>query len=351
MLILYKYRKTIYSFYQLFGNQTKILENYVDLLRLAEQEEFQSELLQNKQGCLFYDGKSASAAIADLKRTMSRFDYRSNIVFAMFGEPVFLWDLVCICQLNQWQQKYKDQIMIWFDAIYELDALSSLANLNYNHPEWALPLFERKEFCYSANDLAHPLIKPAKRIGNDFRMNGEGKIVIVTGANMAGKSTFLRTIGVNMILAMNGCRVCATALTMKPVELFTNMRMTDNLGKEESYFFAELLRLRQILSRLRLGAPLFILIDEMLKGTNSKDKLTGSKALIKQLIGLRANGIVATHDLALTELAEVYPQNIVNQCFEVHLTGQKLTFDYKLHEGVTRTMNASFLMKKMGIIQ
>lgn len=350
MFILYIHRKKTDSFYQLFGDQTRMLENYLELFRLIEQKEFQSELLKEQQESLLYEGQKASHLIAELQRTMSRFEYRSNIIFAVIGESIFLWDLICIYQLNRWQQKYKDHIGRWFGAIYELDALSSLANLDHNHPEWALPLFEQNEFCFSANDLAHPLINPKKRIGNDFRMNGEGRIVIITGANMAGKSTFLRTIGVNMILAMNGCRVCATWLTMKPVRLFTNMHTTDNLRKEESYFLAELLRLQQMLTMIREGVPLFIMIDEMLKGTNSKDKLSGSKALVEKLIRLQGNGVIATHDLNLTDLAEVFPKNIINQCFDIQLSGEKLIFDYKLHNGVTHTMNASFLMKKMGII-
>ena len=350
LLILYTQHKKIDSFYQLFGNQTEILENYLELFRLAEQKQFHTELLKRIQESLCVEGKPASYAIAGLKQIMSRFEYRSNIIFILTGEFIFLWDLVCIYKLNLWRQKHQDHIAGWFEAIYELDALSSLANFDHNHPEWALPFFERTDFCFSANDLAHPLIKPAKRIGNDFRMNGEGKIVIITGANMAGKSTFLRTIGVNMILATNGCRVCAAWMTMKPVNLFTNMRTTDNLRKEESYFFAELQRLQQMLSLLLTGQPLFIIIDEMLKGTNSKDKLSGSKALIEKLIRLNANGVVATHDLNLTELAEIYPENIINSCFDVHLSPEKLIFDYKLRDGITHTMNASFLMKKMGII-
>jgi hypothetical protein len=350
LFILYLHRKKIHSFYQLFGNQTKILENYLELFRLTEQKEFKSELLRKLQGLLIYEKQQASHVIAQLQRIMSRFEYRSNVIFAMVGQFIFLWDLICIYQLNRWQQEHQDHFGRWFEAIHELDALSSLANLDHNHPEWALPFLERKAFCFSANDLAHPLIKTGKRIGNDFRMNGEGKIMIITGANMAGKSTFLRTIGVNMILAMSGSRVCATWMTMKPVNLFTNMRMTDNLQKEESYFFAELLRLQQILTLLLKGDPLFIMIDEMLKGTNSKDKLSGSKALVEKLIRLRGNGVVATHDLNLTDLAENFPQNVINKCFDVQLSAEKLIFDYKLHDGVTHTMNASFLMKKMGII-
>jgi len=350
MLILYLYRKKIDSFYQLFGHQTTILENYLELFRLSEQKEFQSTLLNQIRQSFRYEGKTASQLIAGLQRIMSRFDYRSNILFILTGELIFLSDLVCIYKLNQWQQKHRDHIIRWFEAIYELDALSSFANLNHNHPEWALPVPDRKDFCFAANDLAHPLIKPEKRIGNDFRMNGEGKVVIITGANMAGKSTFLRTIGVNVILAMNGCRVCASWMTLKPVYLFTNMRTTDNLRKEESYFFAELQRLKQMLTLMQKEIPLFIIIDEMLKGTNSKDKLSGSKALVEKLIRLQGNAVVATHDLSLTELAEIYPENIFNKCFEVHLSSEKWMFDYKLHDGITHTMNASFLMKKMGII-
>lgn len=350
IFILYLHRKKIDSFYQLFGNQTSVLENYLELFQLAEQKEFQSALLKKIRESFFDEGQQASRMIAQLQRIMSRFEYRSNILFILTGEFIFLWDLVCIYRLNHWQQKHKDHIGRWFEAIFELDALSSLANLDHNHPEWALPLFVQEDFCLSANDLAHPLIRPEKRIGNDFRMNGEGKIVIITGANMAGKSTFLRTIGVNLILSMNGCRVCASRMTMKPVNLFTNMRTTDNLRKEESYFFAELQRLQQMLNLLLTGQPLFIIIDEMLKGTNSRDKLSGSKALVEKLIRLHANGVVATHDLNLTELAEIYPENIINKCFEVQLAPEKLIFDYKLHDGITHTMNASFLMKKMGII-
>ncbi|WP_423126305.1 MutS-related protein [Gaoshiqia sp. Z1-71] len=348
--VLYRYRKTISSFYQLFGNQAEILDSYRELLLLIEQKKFDSELLRRLKKQLYSHHKEASRIVTDLRKIMARFDYRANLAFALFAEPIFIWDLICVYQLNRWNRKYKNDILRWFDLIAEFDALSSLANLNHNHPEWALPTFEDDDFCLSANELAHPLIKKEKRIGNDFRMNGRGKIMIITGANMAGKSTFLRTIGVNMVLAMNGCRVCASWFTMKPVSLYTNMRTTDNLQKDESYFFAELLRIQHMLELINQGKQLFVIIDEMLKGTNSEDKLTGSKALTEKLIRLNTNGLVATHDLKLTELADTYPKQISNRCFEVKLAGGNLVFDYKLIDGVTRTMNASYLMKKMKII-
>ena len=167
---------------------------------------------------------------------------------------------------------------------------------------------------------------------------------------MAGKSTFLRTVGINLVLASNGCKVCAESFEFSPVRVYTNMRTSDNLMNDESYFYAELLRLQTMLNLIRTGENLFVIVDEMLKGTNSTDKLNGSKALIRQFISLKTHGIVATHDLGLTELSQIYPSSIKNQCFEVRLQADELNFDYKLTNGVTRTMNATFLMKKMGII-
>ena len=351
VLILVSFGKTIKSFYQLFGNQSKILDKYKKLLQQIEQTEFESDLINNLKQKLSCKNKQASSAVEQLQNTMARFDYRANVLFMLIAEPIFLWDLICTYQLDLWHQRYHNKIEQWFDVIAEIDALSSLANLNYTHPDWSTPTFTNDEFQLSAKELSHPLIKLSKRIGNDFNMTGKGKISIITGANMAGKSTFLRTIGVNMVLAMNGCRVCATHFSLNPIGLYTNMRTTDNLQKDESYFFAELLRLQQMLTLIKEGKPLFIIVDEMLKGTNSTDKLNGSKALVEQLIKLNANGLVATHDLKLTEMATKFPEQITNQCFDVKLGADDLIFDYKLLDGVTSTMNASFLMKKMGIIE
>ncbi len=349
--VLGAWGKTIKNFYQSFGNQSRILANYRELIIQVENEKFESKYLQNLKDQLGCENHKASEIIGQLQKTMSRFDYRANILFVLIAEPIFLWDLQCIYKLDQWHSKYHDKISHWFDIIAEFDALSSLGNLNHIHPDWTEPTFRDEDFILSAKNLGHPIIKSDKRIGNDFNMDGNGKISIITGANMAGKSTFLRTIGVNMILAMNGCMVCAEEFEMQPISLYTNMRTTDNLQNEESYFFAELLRLQQMLERIKNGVPHFIIVDEMLKGTNSTDKLNGSKALVEQLTKLNANGLVATHDLKLTELANQFPDQIMNQCFDVRLTEDNLAFDYKLHKGVTSTMNATFLMKKMGIIQ
>lgn len=348
--ILTYFSSTIKNSYRIFGKQSKVLERYRELFILVEEKEFESNHLNELKQQLFKETKSASQTLRSLQKTMAEFDYRQNILVGFVLNALFIWDLKCVVKLHYWQLKNEKNIHHWFDVIAEFDALSSFANMNHNYQEWALPTFEETEFHYSANELAHPLIKSAKRVGNSFRLHGNGQLVIITGANMAGKSTFLRALGVNVVLALNACRVCASWMALKPVGVFSNMRTTDNLQNDESYFYAELLRLQKMLEKIRKGEELFILIDEMLKGTNSKDKLMGSRELVKQILSLGTSGVVATHDLDLTKMSEDYPDQIFNQCFDVKLEENDLTFDYKLSDGVTSTMNASFLMKRMGII-
>jgi DNA mismatch repair ATPase MutS len=320
------------------------------LLLLIENEVFKSAYLIHQKNKLFNHGLRASQITSSLQKILNQLDYRQNILVGFVLNSLFLWDILCIYRLHKWQKSYGGQLKEWFDVIAEIDSMVSLANFNYNHSEWVVPTIATDGFLIQAENLGHPLIDSVKRIDNHFNLSHEEQIVIITGANMAGKSTFLRTVGINLMLASMGCKVCATAFGFSPVRLFTNMRTTDNLMKDESYFYAELLRLKYMLDLLRQGEKLFIIIDEMLKGTNSIDKLSGSIELLKQLIRLDTHCIVATHDLKLTELFGDYPHTIKNQCFEVNLAGDELQFDYKLKDGVTSTMNATFLMRKMGII-
>jgi DNA mismatch repair ATPase MutS len=320
------------------------------MLLHLEKKSFQSSMLNELKEKLKSKGKSASTITAELQKHLNEFDFRQNILVGFFLNSVFLWDLRCFYKLYQWQLNYEDKLSGWFDVIAEIDALVSFANCNYNHPEWVMPILCDQGFYLNTVEMGHPLIDTSKCVRNTFQINNDLQIVIITGANMAGKSTFLRTVGVNLILAGNGCKVCAEKFEFSPIRIFTNMRTSDNLMNDESYFYAELLRLQTMLNLLRNGENLFVIIDEMLKGTNSIDKLNGSKELIHQLISLKTHGIVATHDLGLTELGQKYPTTISNKCFEVLLQSDELKFDYKLTDGVTRTMNATFLMKKMGII-
>jgi DNA mismatch repair ATPase MutS len=343
------YSKTISKFNKQFESQSKLLSQYADLLWQIESKDFKSDYLINLKANLSVKGKTASLITSELQKILNEFDYRQNILVALVLNSVFLWDVRCLTKLNNWQQNYATDLPQWFEVIAEMDALVSLANCNYNHPEWVTPEVSPSEFTFNTENLGHPLIDEKRCVSNSFQLINQDQITIITGANMAGKSTFLRTVGVNLILASNGCKVCASTFEFSPIRIYTNMRTSDNLMNDESYFYAELLRLQSMLNLLRSGENLFVIIDEMLKGTNSVDKLNGSKELIHQLISLNTHGIVATHDLGLTELAQNIT-SIKNQCFEVQLHNDELNFDYKLTNGVTRTMNATFLMKKMGII-
>jgi hypothetical protein len=348
--IFITYGKTISKFYKQFENQSKVLSRYAEMLHHLEHKSFKSALLNRLTEMLKHENKTASRIIGELQKTLNEFDYRQNILVGFVLNSIFLWDIRCISKLYRWQQTYADDLPRWFEVIAEMDALISLANCNYNHPEWTTPKISGSVYLFIAEEMGHPLIEEKRCVSNPFQITGEEQIVIITGANMAGKSTFLRTVGVNLIMASNGCKVCASGFEFSPVRIYTNMRTSDNLMNDESYFYAELLRLQSMLNLIRDGENLFVIVDEMLKGTNSIDKLNGSKELIRQLISLNTHGIVATHDLGLTKLAQTYPNSIRNQCFEVQLHNDELNFDYKLTEGVTRTMNATFLMKKMGII-
>lgn len=348
--LFFLYSKTIGQFKKAYGLKAKLLNQYVDMLTLIEKKEFKSNYLVQLKSKLYSNGKSASELTFSLQKALNELDYSQNILVGFILDSILLWDIRCIYRLNKWHNDYESYVAQWFDVIAQMDALISFANLNYNHPDWVIPKIAESEGMFHAEDLGHPLIPKEKRIGNSFALNAEERIVIITGANMAGKSTFLRTLGVNLILASQGCRVCATSFSFTPIKLFTHMRTSDNLMKDESYFYAELLRLHLMLELLRQGENLFIIIDEMLKGTNSIDKLNGSVELLKQLIRYKIHCVVATHDLKLTELANEYPHEIKNQCFEVNLSNNDLEFDYKLRNGVTTTMNATFLMRKMGII-
>jgi DNA mismatch repair ATPase MutS len=227
--------------------------------------------------------------------------------------------------------------------------LSSFAGFAFNHPTSVYPEFSDAAFVFKANNLKHPFISDEVSVGNDVKFTGWQQFHIVTGANMAGKSTYLRTVGINMILAMTGCPVLADEFLLTPAELFTGIKTSDSLQDGESYFFAELKRLEMMIRRLEKKEPMFIILDEILRGTNSADKQKGSKALISQLVKLGASGMIATHDLTLGELATVFKNHVINKRFEVETENNELVFDYKLKEGISQNLNASFLMKKMGI--
>ena len=324
----------------------KLLDKYVDLLKLIEQENLTSEKLKTLKVILEGEAK-ASLLIKKLSILANALDTRRSLVPVLIN-IVSLRDLNNVLQLEKWKQKFGERVDKWLQTVAEIDAFISLGGFSFNYPDYEFPICVDDKII-KAKELGHPLIHNKKRVNNDFEIDRLGTLVIITGANMAGKSTFLRTLGVNLILAMMGSVVCARNFEFSPIHLFTNMRTKDSLLKDESYFRAELNRLKLMIDKLQAGERLFVLLDELLKGTNSQDQHLGSVALIEKLILKNACGCLATHDLELSKLEEKYPAEISNNCFEVELNQEELKFDYKLKEGVSQNMNAFFLLKKMGI--
>ncbi len=339
----------INRYFKFFGKKSELLSKYMQLLNVIEKADFKSGYLQKIQNKIVLPQKS-SEVFSQLKSLVKEFEYRQNMVVGALLNSFLLWDVRCVVKLWMWHTKHHKNLAQWLMVIAEVDALISLANYAGNHPEFVYPEIGEDEFVFSTQNLGHPLLKPIKRIANNFEISGWSKVSIITGANMAGKSTFLRTVGVNLILAGIGVPVCATKMKFTPIVLYTNMRTTDSLLKDESYFFAELKRLKGVLDRLRNGEAIFVILDEMLKGTNSIDKLNGSREIIRKLVELTSVTLIATHDLKLSEMEQEFPDKVSNKCFEIKIENEELVFDYKLSDGVTQTMNATFLMKKMGII-
>ncbi|MBU1014268.1 MAG: hypothetical protein KKG99_14815 [Bacteroidetes bacterium] len=348
-LIIGPFVKRINLIHAQLGKKTDLLLKYSTIIKLIEGEKFTSNYLFNlKKNSAIIDN-NASRIIKNLSKISSAFNQRLNMIAGVLLNIFLLWDLIQTIRLENWKKRHKEQLVKWFDVIGEFDALSSLACFAFNNPGYQIPKISEKKFLIQAEEMGHPLIHHKNRINNSIAISGQQQFVIITGANMAGKSTFLRTLGVNMILASVGAPVCAQAFEWSPIQIFTSIRTKDSLYKNESYFFAELKQLKVLIDQLQSGKRLFIILDEILKGTNSKDKQTGSMHLIEQLIRLNSSGIIATHDLALGDLVKTYPNNISNMRFEVEFNNDELVFDYKLKSGISQNMNATFLMKKMGI--
>ncbi len=340
--------KQITQYFLVFGRKSQLLSKYMQLLEKLESQDFKSSYLLKLQKKV--KQPSAGRTFGELKKLVAQFEYRQNIIVGFALNSLLLWDIRCVYRLWVWHNKNHRNLAEWLDAVAGLDALISLANYTNNHPAFVFPKLNSDGFVLEAEALGHPLLRDEKRVCNDLEISGWSKVMIVTGANMAGKSTFLRTVGVNLLLAASGAPVCARRMRFTPVDLYTNMRTTDSLLKDESYFFAELKRIKTVLEKLQNGERIFVILDEMLKGTNSVDKLNGSKELIRKLVEFEAVSLIATHDLKLSEMEKEFPQRVFNKCFEIRIENDELVFDYTLSDGVTQTMNATFLMKKMGII-
>lgn len=358
-----------------YGKKLQILGTYAGLLRLMEAQTVQCGLLKGIKEEIGGEKRKASLSISQLSKLMNELDQRNNVFMYIILNGLFFWELRQIMRIEAWKEQYAGELPHWLTALGQMDALNSLAAFAYNHPGYSYPVLLNKadmlsgkgnqednsncnshspadaysRFMLRAKALGHPLMHRDRCVRNDIDMQKRPFFIIITGANMAGKSTYLRTVGVNYLLACTGMPVCAEEMEVYPARLITSLRTSDSLNDNESYFFAELKRLKLIIDKLQSGEELFIILDEILKGTNSMDKQKGSFALIKQFMALQANGIIATHDLLLGTLIDLFPKNICNYRFEADITDNELTFSYRLRPGVAQNMNACFLMKKMGI--
>lgn len=333
-----------------YGKQLKSLNGYARLIALAKAENWKSAGMLELMERFNLNGQSPVQALQQLSKELDRLDLRNNQFLYVLLEGSIFFQLQEIVRIERWKVRYGQYISEWLETVGELDALCSLGTFAYNHPQYTYPELTEKPFCFLATQMGHPLMPVSQCVKNDATIPSRPFFLIITGANMAGKSTYLRTIGVNYLLACVGAPVCCERLKLHPNQLITSLRTSDSLSDNESYFFAELKRLKRIIDLLNQGQQLFIILDEILKGTNSMDKQKGSFDLIRQFMQLKANGIIATHDLLLGSLIKQFPEEIRNYCFEADIKDNELTFSYKLREGVAQNMNACFLMKKMGII-
>ena len=328
---------------------TKILQQFTKQLKEIEKQSFQSELLKEIQEKLRSGNRTASQNIARLAQLFNYLEMVMNIVTSLLLNGLFLFHIHILYLLEKWKKEQGSHIMEWLQLLGEIEALNSFANFSFNNPSFCYPKVSGTEIL-TATNMGHPLIRNKTRVDNNIDFDKQ-KIVVLTGSNMSGKSTFLRTLGINLILAKAGSPVCAEQFVFYPYDVYVSMNISDSLKDSESFFYAELKRLQDIIHQLQKGNKTFVILDEILRGTNSNDKHSGTVGLIRKLADMKASGIIATHDLTVSELEKEYPNYISNKCLESETINDELHFDYKIRDGVCTTLTASFLMKKMGIIE
>ncbi|SHH80528.1 MutS-related protein [Flavobacterium johnsoniae] len=347
LIVLGRSLKRIQSEIAKADNIDKTIKQYSLLVQKIELEKFESKKLIELQKQLVSKNASASSHLKQLSELFSRMETINNFVTATLFNGSFLFNLHVLKALLKWKDNYAHELEKWINIIGEFEALNSLANLSYNNPDFVFPEIN-SEYKIGFENLSHPLLNPTTRVGNDTYFYPQS-FMILTGSNMSGKSTFLRSLGINMVLGGIGSVVCASKADIHPLPVLVSMRLSDSLADSESYFFAEIKRLKQIMDALEEG-PAFVLLDEILRGTNSDDKRNGTIEVVKKVIAKNAIGAIATHDIEVCLTTNEYPDILTNQCFEVEIQNNELHFDYKLRSGICQNRSATFLMQKMGVI-
>lgn len=346
-LILRQYLVQINRQHILISSKERVFAKFSQLVQMINAENFGTAAMLKRDQAMTQE---AGMALKELARIVNMWDQRMNMLIGVILNGLGLYDLHCAVTLEKWKLKYKDRVPGWLGVIYGFEIYNSIATFAYNHPAFIYPEVDDAHSQLTGRGIGHPLIPASESVRNDIGIGTPQQFLIITGSNMSGKSTFLRSVGSNLLLAMCGLPVCADEFKCSPMKIMTSMRIKDSIAKHTSYFQAELLRLQQIVKVLKSGEKVFILLDEILKGTNSEDKLSGSRSLIAHFLEYHCLGMIATHDLELGHMEEEYPGRVRNYCFESTIKDEQLFFDYRIREGVARNKNATFLMKKMEII-
>ena len=347
LIILGRFMKRIQAEISNSSAIDKTIQQYGLLLQKIEDESFQSKKLIDLQQKLTFKKENASVHFKQLADLFSKMDTISNLVTATVFNGTFLFNLHVFKAIIQWKNDHAAALKYWLEVIGEFEMLNSVANFSYNNLPFVYPTLNTA-FEIDFKDLSHPLLNEKTRVGNDVRFQPQS-FMILTGSNMSGKSTFLRSLGINMVLSGIGSPVCASQANVHPLPVLVSMRLSDSLSDSESYFFAEIKRLKQIMDELE-SRPAFVLLDEILRGTNSDDKRNGTIEVVKKVICKKAIGAIATHDIEVCLTTNEFPEILTNKCFEVEIINNELHFDYKLRDGICKNRSATFLMKKMGVI-
>jgi ABC-type multidrug transport system fused ATPase/permease subunit len=333
------------------------VEVYRDMLDLIEREPFRAQRSEALAGQVMQP--SASGAIGDLARIIGWLDVQRTGIIHLILNALVLWDFQFLHALQSWRKKHGVHVRGWLEALAELEALTAWATVRHDFPDWVRPEITDGLPAVAGERVAHPLISAANRVANDvalgrFPSDAESvetaSVLVITGSNMSGKSTYMRTVGVNLVLAYTGAPVCAERFRCSRMEVYTSMRNTDNLEKSISSFYAELLRMKMVLAAAQQGVPMLFLFDEIFRGTNSADRHTGAVGVLRKLRKLGAIGMVSTHDLELGQVGETEPEFAAYHLAESY-EGDRIIFDYKLRPGVSPTRNAVALMRMVGILE
>ncbi len=341
------YLKKVNKIYADADKAKDTFKQYHILLDKIEGITFNSKILKEQQFAIQTEKEKASLIFKKFSTFLDALDQRNNMIMGVIGNGFFLRDLQQVYHIEQWINSYGSKVENWFKVIAFFDAQNAMANFAFNHPNYVYPKINADGKVISAQELGHPLLKAVNRVDNDFSIDNQ-QFFIITGANMAGKSTFLRTVSLSIVMANIGMPVCAEKFEYSPIKLITSMRTSDSLADDESYFFSELKRLKFIVEEIK-SERYFIILDEILKGTNSTDKAIGSKKFVQKLVASNSTGIIATHDLSLCEIEKELSE-IKNYYFDAEIINDELHFDYQLKTGICKNMNASFLLKKMEIV-